>query len=93
MMLCCCKMGHHGIWSNAFSCVCRKLGCFKRKTVEYYQEQEEEAALQAGTPTDAPANGIFNQSETDDKFDQLSVEKSLLDDDGTLPAETEEGLD
>ncbi|XP_037617269.1 integrin alpha-D isoform X1 [Sebastes umbrosus] len=77
-----------------------KLGCFKRKTLEYYQEQEEEAALQAGTPTEstpAPSNGKVSQSETDGKSDQPSEDKTLLDDGeangSTPPADTEEGLD
>lgn len=95
MLLFCCKMGLHGIRSNDFSCVCRKLGCFKRKTLEYYQEQEEEAALQDGTPselTNAPTNGIVNVSETDGKSDQTLEEKTLLDDGSTPLADTEEEL-
>ncbi|XP_010782102.1 integrin alpha-M [Notothenia coriiceps] len=54
-----------------------KLGCFKRKTLEYYQEQEEEA-LQAAPL--APTNETVSQSETDDKSDQLAEENMLLDD-------------
>ncbi|KAF3851882.1 hypothetical protein F7725_005237 [Dissostichus mawsoni] len=54
-----------------------KLGCFKRKTLEYYQEQEEEA-LQAAPL--APTNETVSQSETDDKSDQLAEEKIPLDD-------------
>ncbi|XP_019121695.1 integrin alpha-L [Larimichthys crocea] len=40
-----------------------KMGCFKRKTLEYYQEQEEEAELNTGTPT---------------KSDQSLEDKTLL---------------
>ncbi|TKS69297.1 Integrin alpha-L CD11 antigen-like family member A [Collichthys lucidus] len=40
-----------------------KMGCFKRKTLEYYQEQEEEAELDTGTPT---------------KSDQSLEDKTLL---------------
>ncbi|XP_070775265.1 integrin alpha-L [Enoplosus armatus] len=74
-----------------------KLGCFKRKTLEYYQEQEEEAALQAGTPTEStpvPTNGKVSQSQTDPE-----EEKTLLDDGEansstpSPPADTKEGLD
>ncbi|KAL3067537.1 hypothetical protein OYC64_017292 [Pagothenia borchgrevinki] len=54
-----------------------KLGCFKRKTLEYYQDQEEEA-LQA--PPLAPTNKTVSQSETDDESDQLAEEKMFLDD-------------
>ncbi|XP_051241527.1 integrin alpha-D isoform X2 [Dicentrarchus labrax] len=45
-----------------------KLGCFKRKM--YSQELEEEAVIQAGTPTGitpAPTNGTVNQSEAASK--------------------------
>ncbi len=83
-------------WINDFSCVCRKLGCFKTKTLEYYQEQEQQAALDAGTPielSEAPTNGIVSQSETDSKSDQPSEEKTLLDDGSTPLTDTEEGLD
>ncbi|XP_070684031.1 integrin alpha-X [Pempheris klunzingeri] len=69
-----------------------KLGCFKRKTREYYEEQEEEA-LQAGSPTEstpAPTNGIKNP-------DQPSEEKKLLSDGEATgsapPRDTEEALD
>ncbi|KAM6941946.1 integrin alpha-L [Lycodopsis pacificus] len=76
-----------------------KLGCFKRKTLEYYQEQDDDtAALQAGTPTQstsAPTN--VSQWETNGKCDEPSEEDALLDDgeanDSTPPADTEEGLD
>ncbi|XP_040002025.1 integrin alpha-D [Xiphias gladius] len=75
-----------------------KLGCFKRKT--YYQEQEEEVALQADTPTEstpAPDKGLIIQSETEGKSDQPSEEKVLLDDgdtNGSTPlTDTAEGLE
>lgn len=94
-MLFSCKMS---LCSNEFSSVCHKLGCFKRKKL--YEEQEEEAAIQVGTPTEltpAPTKGIVSQSETDSKSEQSSEDKLLLDDgeaNGTsLPTDTEEGLD
>ena len=59
------------------SYVCHKLGCFKRKTLEYYQDQEEEARQAAPL---APTNETVSQSETDDKSDQLAEEKMFLDD-------------
>lgn len=59
------------------SYLCHKLGCFKRKTLEYYQEQEEEA-LQAAPL--APTNGTVSQSETDNKTDLLAEENMHLDD-------------
>ncbi|XP_035515426.1 integrin alpha-M [Morone saxatilis] len=61
-----------------------KLGCFKRKTLEYYQEQEEEAATQADTPTEitpTPTNGTVNQSEAASKPDQPAEETKLLEED------------
>ncbi|KAI4832766.1 hypothetical protein KUCAC02_015715 [Chaenocephalus aceratus] len=54
-----------------------KLGCFKGKTLEYYQEQEEEA-LQAAPL--GPTNGTVSQSETDNKSDLLAEEHMHLDD-------------
>ncbi|XP_031723040.1 integrin alpha-L isoform X1 [Anarrhichthys ocellatus] len=76
-----------------------KLGCFKRKTLEYYQEQDYDAALQVDTPTQstsAPTKEIVSQSETNGKCEP-SEEDALLDDgeanDSTPPADTEEGLD
>ena len=46
-------MGLPGLsWNNFSSFFCHKLGCFKRKTLEYYQEQEERASFQAGADTD-----------------------------------------
>ena len=52
-----------------FSCVCHKLGCFKRKTLEYYQEQEE--ALQAGNPLleDDEVKGGTKPSDTKEGLD------------------------
>ncbi|XP_073333208.1 integrin alpha-L-like [Pagrus major] len=74
-----------------------KLGCFKRKTLEYYQEQEERASLQAcADMACAPAltEGIASQSQTNGKSDE---EETRLDDgeaDGaTRPADTKEQLD
>lgn len=58
-----CKIGLCGFCFNDFSSVCHKMGCFKRKTLEYYQEQEEEAELNTGTPT---------------KSDQSLEDKTLL---------------
>nr|ASU50959.1 integrin alpha-L [Epinephelus coioides] len=76
-----------------------KLGCFKRKTLEYYQEMEEEATHQAGTPTKsttAPTQGADSHSETDNKPDPPPEEKTLLDDGETngsiQPADPEKGL-
>ncbi|GLD61092.1 integrin alpha-L-like protein [Lates japonicus] len=73
-----------------------KMGCFKRK--RFYTEEEEENALQAyPESTPAPTNGLINQPETEDKSDQLSEDKMLLDDgeagDSTPLADTKEGLE
>ncbi|XP_072240244.1 integrin alpha-M [Leuresthes tenuis] len=49
-----------------------KLGCFKRKTVEYYQQQENKASLQDDASSgcsNSPTNGLLAQSETDSKPD------------------------
>ncbi|KAK5866566.1 hypothetical protein PBY51_020749 [Eleginops maclovinus] len=54
-----------------------KLGCFKRKMLKDYQEQEDEA-LQAAPIV--PTNGTFNQSEIDDESDYLEEEKVFLND-------------
>ncbi|XP_061882703.1 integrin alpha-D isoform X1 [Entelurus aequoreus] len=61
-----------------------KLGCFKRKTVQYYQEQEEVAALQQeGTPSQN--NGFGSQTE-----DGPPAEiKTLLDGDQSADTQTE----
>uniref|UniRef100_A0A4W6DAS3 VWFA domain-containing protein n=1 Tax=Lates calcarifer TaxID=8187 RepID=A0A4W6DAS3_LATCA len=73
-----------------------KMGCFKRK--RFYTEEEEENALQVySESTPAPTNGLINQPETEDKSDQLSEDKMLLDDgeagNSTLLADTKEGLE
>ncbi|XP_032390957.1 integrin alpha-M isoform X2 [Etheostoma spectabile] len=60
-----------------------KLGCFKRKTLEYCEGQEEETAPQDGIPaksTTGTTVGICSHSETDSKSDQPSEHQSLLDD-------------
>ncbi|XP_034739021.1 integrin alpha-X-like [Etheostoma cragini] len=60
-----------------------KLGCFKRKRLEYCEVQEEETAPQDGIPaksTTGTTQGICSHSETDSKSDQLSAHQSLLDD-------------
>lgn len=76
-----------------------KLGCFKRKTLEYYQEMEDEATRQADTPTKsttASTQGADSHSETDNKPDPPPEEKTLLDDGETngsiQPADPEKGL-
>ncbi|KAM9857426.1 integrin alpha-L [Aulostomus maculatus] len=74
--------------------IMKKLGCFKRKTVEYYQKLEGQAALQASAPPEtgpAQSNGTGSQS----KSDQLAEEKSLLEkvDDSHPSADTEIALD
>ncbi|XP_071359889.1 integrin alpha-M [Trachinotus anak] len=56
-----------------------KLGCFKRRYTRDMMEEEEEATFQTES-TPAPTNGQLSQSETEDKSDQLSEEKQLLDD-------------
>ncbi|XP_036940730.1 integrin alpha-L-like isoform X2 [Acanthopagrus latus] len=74
-----------------------KLGCFKRKTLEYYQEQEERASLQAGGDTDLTSDfteGTASHSQANGKSDE---EKDLLDlgqaDGATQPGDTKEELD
>ncbi|KAM4584239.1 integrin alpha-M [Odontesthes bonariensis] len=45
-----------------------KLGCFKRRKFEYYDEQENQASLQDETSSECspdPTNGLLAQSETD----------------------------
>ena len=72
-------MGLHGIHSNDFSSVYNKLGCFKRKRPEDYEEEEDEAPSKAENPpllAPAPTNGTVSQSETD----QPSEGKTLLGD-------------
>ncbi|XP_034388003.1 integrin alpha-M isoform X2 [Cyclopterus lumpus] len=76
-----------------------KLGCFKRRTMEYYQEQEDGAALQPGSatqPTSAPTSGLVSQSETNGQHDKPTEEISLLDDgeakSNSTTADTEEEL-
>ncbi|XP_076583441.1 integrin alpha-M-like [Chaetodon auriga] len=59
-----------------------KMGCFKRKTIEDYENQARRASLSAGTPTElTPAlkHRSPSQSEGDGKSDQPSEEK-ILDD-------------
>ncbi|XP_061536738.1 integrin alpha-D isoform X2 [Phycodurus eques] len=62
-----------------------KLGCFQRKTVQYYQEQEEEAALQL--EASAQNNHLAGQSGDD----LLAEEKTLLE--GNQSADTETALE
>ncbi|XP_069024357.1 integrin alpha-X-like [Embiotoca jacksoni] len=76
-----------------------KLGCFKRKTVDYYLEQEEKASLQACTFAESalvPTNGAIVKSEADDESEPPEVKK-LLDDgeaNGSPPAvDAEDGLE
>ena len=84
-------------WINFSSFFCHKLGCFKRKTLEYYQEQEERASLQAGGDTDLTSDfteGTASHSQANGKSDE---EKDLLDlgqaDGATQPGDTKEELD
>ncbi|XP_057699342.1 integrin alpha-D [Corythoichthys intestinalis] len=62
-----------------------KLGCFKRKTVQYYQEKEEGAAVQLVEP--AQNNGIASPSEGNP-----SPEEKVLLEDNQL-ADTEKALE
>ncbi|KAM3864688.1 integrin alpha-L [Diretmus argenteus] len=59
-----------------------KMGCFKRKTVEYYQEMEDKTADEPAAPEmSEPAKTDNNsQSETDSKSDQTVGEKLLVND-------------
>ncbi|XP_034739034.1 integrin alpha-M-like [Etheostoma cragini] len=60
-----------------------KLGCFKRKRLEYCEVQEEETAPQDGIPatsTTGTTQGICGHPETDSKSDQPSEHQSLFDD-------------
>ncbi|KAF7225371.1 integrin alpha-L isoform X1 [Nothobranchius furzeri] len=59
-----------------------KLGCFKRKTMEYYQEQEDKVSWENGSPANFNpdfSSRMMSISETDKKSDQLPEEKQLLD--------------
>ncbi|XP_054635985.1 integrin alpha-D [Dunckerocampus dactyliophorus] len=58
-----------------------KLGCFKRKTVQYYQQQEEVAALQPEAPPQN--NGLGSQSEDGPPAE----EKTLLEGDQSADRE------
>ncbi|XP_031140267.1 integrin alpha-D isoform X2 [Sander lucioperca] len=60
-----------------------KLGCFKRKTPDYCEDQEEKTALQPPTDT---TNGIVIKSETDCISDHSSEDKNL--DDGEAKGST-----
>ncbi|XP_068444941.1 integrin alpha-D [Clinocottus analis] len=69
-----------------------KLGCFKRKTLEYYQKNS-----QPGTPTQSRAastSGLVSQPETNANCDKPAEEITLLDDgeanNSSPPAETKE---
>lgn len=53
-----------------------KLGCFKRKTLEYYQEHEDDGAAPQTTP--APAAGPLGQSEANGKHVAPREEVTLL---------------
>uniref|UniRef100_A0A3Q3IWD3 VWFA domain-containing protein n=1 Tax=Monopterus albus TaxID=43700 RepID=A0A3Q3IWD3_MONAL len=74
-----------------------KLGCFKRKKLAYYQEVEDEPALQADVFASALTKEVVDQSETDGKSDQPAEKNKLLDDgeknSSTSPDDAEEELD
>uniref|UniRef100_A0A1A7WS47 Integrin, alpha L (Antigen CD11A (p180), lymphocyte function-associated antigen 1, alpha polypeptide) n=2 Tax=Iconisemion striatum TaxID=60296 RepID=A0A1A7WS47_9TELE len=58
-----------------------KLGCFKRKTMEYYQEQEDKVSWENGSPMDLNpgfSSGMMSISETKKKSDQLPEDQKLL---------------
>ncbi|XP_054460569.1 integrin alpha-D [Anoplopoma fimbria] len=69
------------------------LGCFKRKSPNYHEEQENDALL-SGIPTPAPTNGFSSPSETNSKSEEPPEENALLDDgeanDSSPPADTED---
>ncbi|XP_061686595.1 integrin alpha-D isoform X2 [Syngnathoides biaculeatus] len=62
-----------------------KLGCFKRKTVQYYQEQEEGAALQLGACAQNDDLGSMSEA------DPPAEEKTLLE--GNQLADPESALE
>uniref|UniRef100_A0A3B4X2Q3 Integrin alpha-M-like n=1 Tax=Seriola lalandi dorsalis TaxID=1841481 RepID=A0A3B4X2Q3_SERLL len=72
-----------GIWSNNFSCISHKLGCFKRKRFPMcLEDEDQDLMVQTPTePTPAPTNGLISQSETEGKSDPPSEAKLLPDDD------------
>lgn len=83
--------------NNCSSFFCHKLGCFKRKTPEEFQERDERASVQAASSMDlTPAikGGTASQSQTNGKPDE---EKELLDDGeagrATQPGDTKKDLD
>lgn len=83
--------------NNCSSFFCHKMGCFNRKTVEDFQEQEEKASLEAATSMDltpAVKERTASQSQTNGKPDE---EKELLDDGeadrATQPGDTKKDLD
>ncbi|XP_071772136.2 integrin alpha-X [Centroberyx gerrardi] len=58
-----------------------KMGCFKRKTVQYYQDQEDQASDQLDTPAQSDPAIASSQSQTDGKSDAPAEAKPLLDGD------------
>lgn len=83
--------------NNCSSFFCHKLGCFKRKTPEEFQERDERASVQAASSMDlTPAikGGTASQSQTNGKPDE---ENELLDDGeadrATQPGDTKKDLD
>ncbi|KAM6940479.1 integrin alpha-L-like [Xenentodon cancila] len=55
-----------------------KLGCFKRKTIEEFEEEHEKASHQEDKATLAPFSGVTTKSESDDKSDDTAEEKAFL---------------
>lgn len=89
--------------NNCSSFFCHKLGCFKRKTPEEFQERDERASVQAASSMDltpaikggtAVKEGTASQSQTNGKPDE---ENELLDDGeadrATQPGDTKKDLD
>ncbi|XP_037546385.1 integrin alpha-D [Nematolebias whitei] len=57
-----------------------KLGCFKRKTIQDYQEQDDQVSVEDNKETSlAPGNGMTTVSETEEKSHPAPEEKTLLD--------------
>lgn len=76
-----CNMGLLGFSrNNCSSFFCHKLGCFKRKTPEEFQERDERASVQAASSMDlTPAikGGTASQSQTNGKPDRSNRRRLL----------------
>ncbi|XP_029948934.1 integrin alpha-M isoform X2 [Salarias fasciatus] len=64
-----------------------KLGCFKRKTQEYYEEQEEKAALQAATPTELVPAAVNGKADDQPLLGEDGLKGGQLENGGSVAAD------